>query len=38
LVFLDRNGALDPSCTTGARATDDRLSDFVAELRARVAP
>ena len=36
--FLGRNGALDPSCTPGERATDDRLSDFVAELRDRVAP
>jgi integrase/recombinase XerD len=38
LSFLDRNGMLDPSCTPGERATDDRLSKFVAELRARVAP
>jgi integrase/recombinase XerD len=38
LSFLDRNGALDPSCTPGDRATEHRLRDFVAELRARVAP
>jgi integrase/recombinase XerD len=29
---------LDPSCTPGERATDERLSDFLTELRARVAP
>ena len=33
----DRNGALDLSYTPGERATDARLSDFVTELRARVA-
>jgi integrase/recombinase XerD len=38
LAFLDRNGMLDPSCTPGGRATDDRLSAFITELRARVAP
>jgi integrase len=38
LAFLDRNNALEPSSTPGARATDARLSEFVTELRARVAP
>jgi integrase/recombinase XerD len=38
LSWLDRNDALDPSCTPGERATNHRLSEFVAELRARVAP
>jgi hypothetical protein len=33
-----RLGALDPSYTPGERATDDRPSDFVTALRARVAP
>jgi hypothetical protein len=32
------DGAVDPSRTSGERATGARLSDFVAELRARVAP
>jgi integrase/recombinase XerD len=38
LPFLNRNGALDPSCTPGERATEACLSEFVAEPRARVAP
>ena len=38
LSFLDSNGALEPSCTPGHRATDARLSEFVNELRDRVAP
>jgi integrase/recombinase XerD len=38
LAFLHRNGMLDPSSGPGERATADRLSEFVAELRARVAP
>jgi integrase/recombinase XerD len=38
LAFLDRQGALDPSCTPGQRATDARLAEFVAELQKRVAP
>jgi len=38
LAFLDRNGALDPSCTPGERATEPRLRAFVAELQAQVAP
>jgi hypothetical protein len=38
LAFLHRDDALAPSCTRGQRATEARLSEFVAELRARVAP
>jgi integrase len=38
LAYLDRIGMLEPSCRPGQRATDDRLSEFLAELRARVAP
>jgi hypothetical protein len=38
LAFLDRNGVLDPSQAPVERASDARLSEFVTELRARVAP
>jgi len=38
LAFLDRNGALDPSCTPGERATETRLSELVTEMRDRVDP
>jgi integrase/recombinase XerD len=38
LAFLDRNGMLEHSCTPGQRANDDRLKEFVVQLRARVAP
>jgi hypothetical protein len=38
LGFQDRSGALDPSCTHRARATDACLSDFVTELRDRSRP
>jgi integrase/recombinase XerD len=37
LSFLERNGAR-PVVPPGERATEARLSEFVAELRARVAP
>jgi hypothetical protein len=35
---LDRNEALDPSCSPGDRATEPRLRTFVTELQAQVAP
>lgn len=38
LAHLDRNGMLHPACTPGERTTEDRLSEFVTELRARVSP
>ena len=38
LAFLDRNGVLDPSCTPGQRATDDRLSEFVAAAASTASP
>ena len=38
LAFLHRNQALDPLCAPGERATEARLRDFLAELRARVTP
>jgi integrase/recombinase XerD len=36
LGFLDRNEVLDPFSTPGARATEPRLREFVADLRDRV--
>jgi integrase/recombinase XerD len=38
VVVARRNGTLDLSFTPGERATEARLSEFVTELRARVAP
>jgi integrase/recombinase XerD len=38
LGFLSRQGILDPSCHPGERVTDDRLRQFVGELRDRVTP
>jgi hypothetical protein len=38
LAFLERDGALDPCCTPGQRATEPRLRAFVTGLQAQVAP